>query len=76
MEALMTKEEAIAYRTRWQALNAHEIEELRAMSPAERLRQAAALMASVDAFGWRDQLASGEDEVRARWMRLRRLLHE
>ena len=67
----MTKSELQAYRKRWKIVNDAEREELRGSSPELRLRQFAALMASVDAFGWRSALEEGVDEVRKRWQRLR-----
>lgn len=68
----MAAEEAQAYLQRWQSVNAREGEELRATPPAEKLRQLAALLMSVDAMGWRDALAEGEDVVRERWIKLRK----
>jgi hypothetical protein len=68
----MTREEARAYLARWRLVNAREREELRAAAPEAKLRQLAALMESVDALGWRDVLAQGEDEVRERWGQLRK----
>lgn len=68
----MTKEEALAYKERYEAVNALDIEELRSMSDAEKLSQVAALMASVDQMGWREALAAEEEEVRELWVRLKR----
>jgi hypothetical protein len=68
----MTKEEALAYKEGYEAVNAREIEELRSMSDAEKLSQLAALMASVDQMGWREALAAEEEEVRELWIRLKR----
>jgi hypothetical protein len=67
----LTKAEACAYRKRWQKVNARQVEELRNTSIELKFRQLAALMASVDAFGWRQALAEGEGEVRERWKLLR-----
>jgi hypothetical protein len=67
----MTKAQARAYQKRWQKVNALERAELRSTSLEVKFRQLAALMASVDAFGWRQALAEGEGEVRERWKRLR-----
>jgi len=64
--------EAQAYLQRWQRVNAREREELRAADPAVKLRQLESLLTSVDAMGWRDALAEGEDEVRERWIKLRK----
>lgn len=70
----LTPEEARAFAARWNVVNQAEREELRATSVATKLRQLAALMASVGELGWDAALAAEEDTVRARWMRLR-LLH-
>ena len=68
----MTKEEAIAYKEGYEAVNALDIEELRSMSDAEKLSQVASLMASVDQMGWREALAAEEEDVRELWVRLKR----
>jgi hypothetical protein len=67
----MTREEARAYVARWKLVNQAEIEELRATPTVVKLRQLAALMASVDELGLREALSEGEAEVRERWRRLR-----
>lgn len=67
-----TKEEVQAWKARWEAVNAFEREELRRTPVAVKVRQLAALMASVHQFGWEGALAAGEEEVRQRWQRLRR----
>ena len=72
MKGRMTREEGRAFRRRWRAVNAAELEELRATSMEENLRQLAALMASVKALGWTESLEAEEVEVRERWNRLRR----
>ncbi len=69
----MTREEALAYKEGYEAVNALEIEELRSMSDAEKLSQVAALMASVEQMGWLETLASEEEEVRELWVRLKRV---
>ena len=60
-----------AYRRRWRRVAEREQETLAAASVEERLAQVAALMASVDAMGWRDAL-DDDGPVWARWQRLRR----
>jgi hypothetical protein len=67
----MTKAEAQAYRDRWKRVNEHEQEELRQAPPALRLRQFNTLLGWAHQLGWAQALAEGEEEVRARWMRLR-----
>lgn len=71
----LTKTEARAYVKRWRRVNDAEILELRATSPEVKFRQLAAMMASVDAMGWREALSEGDQEVRERWRRLR-MRHE
>ncbi|HXG65194.1 MAG TPA: hypothetical protein VNO70_08800 [Blastocatellia bacterium] len=68
----MTREEALAFIARYRAINAYEIEELRATSLALKLEQTAALMASVQQMGWKQKLDEEEAEVRERWLRLKR----
>lgn len=74
MKSRLTKTEAQAFKTRWEAVNAAEREELRTTPIARKFQQLAALMASVSQFGWADKLAEEETEVRDRWNRLRRIL--
>jgi len=71
----LTRKDARAFRARWEMVNAAERAELR-MTPLDRkLRQLAALMASVQPLGWTEALAAEEDEVRRRWNRLRAVLN-
>ncbi len=72
MKKHLTKAEARAFRTRWETVNAAERTELRATPLEHKLRQLAALMASVEPLGWTKALAAEEAEVRDRWNRLRR----
>jgi uncharacterized protein YabN with tetrapyrrole methylase and pyrophosphatase domain len=72
MKCRITREEARAFRRRWEAINAAEREELRAMSMEDKLRQLAALMASRELFSWTDEMRNEEAEVRERWDRLRK----
>ena len=72
MKPIITKAEGRAYLARWKLVNEAEIEELRSTPPEEKLRQLAALMASVEALGWSEPLQAGEAEVRERWRRLRK----
>ena len=53
----MTRDELLAFKQRWRLVEGREIEELRAATPEHKLRQVAALMASVDVMGWREKLA-------------------
>ena len=70
----MTKEEALAYRSRYEAINNLEIEELRSMSLESKLAQLAWLMASAKETGWDRELADEVVEVRQRWLRLKESL--
>lgn len=72
MKTRMTKAEAQAFQKRWDAVNRAEREELRNTSVSDKLHQLAALMASIDQFGWREALEEEEIEVRDRWNRLRK----
>jgi len=68
----LTPTEAKAWKNRWKLVNAHEVKELRNTPLGRKLQQIAALMASVDCFGWRQALAEGVHEVRNRWIQLKR----
>ena len=72
MTKRMTRGQAKAYQARWTMVNDFEREELQKVPLRVKFRQLAALMASVDRFGWREALGEGEAEVRERWQRLRR----
>jgi len=68
---LITREEGRAFARRWRLANAEERRLLRETSMEQKLRQLAALMASVDQMGWDADL--GEDRAaRERWALLRR----
>ena len=69
----MTRDELLAYKRRWQLVEAREIAELRAATPEHKLLQVSALMASLDAMGWRDGLGD-EPPVWKTWQRLRERL--
>jgi hypothetical protein len=64
----MDADDLRAYRARYEAVRVRD-QETRGTA-AERLAQVAALMASVDAMGWREALADDE-VIWARWQRLR-----
>jgi hypothetical protein len=67
----LTRAEAREFRARWELVNAVEQAELRSTPLDQKLRQLAALMASAEAMGWTEVLASEDAEVRDRWNRLR-----
>lgn len=68
----MTKAQGRAFRRRWKAVNAAEIEELRSTPAAQKFRQLAALMVSAKELGWSEELAAEEAQVRELWNRLRK----
>jgi hypothetical protein len=72
----MTKEEALAFKTRWQAVNERIWEETRQRSLEEKLRVLVSLYHSARSFGWSRKMSLGEDEVRARWQLLREKWNE
>ena len=72
MKTHLTKADAAAFKARWTVVNRAERKELRVTSVSRKLRQLAALMASVDKLGWTKLLAHEESEVRIRWNRLRK----
>lgn len=75
MKRTLSRQEAHAFRARWELVNAAEQAELRATPLSHKLQQLAALMASVPSLGWSDALGQEEIEVRARWNRLRAIAH-
>lgn len=56
---------------RWALVGQRLREESRTASTEKKLMQLAALMDSVDDFGWRQELALEDDRVRDLWLRLR-----
>jgi putative transcriptional regulator len=68
----LTREEAQAYKRRWNIVNAAEREELASLPMAHKFRQVAALLASAGTLGWTEDRAAGENLVRERWSRLRK----
>lgn len=67
----ITKEEAKAFKTRWERTNEAERQELRGTSPIQKLNQLATLMDWVKDFGWNEVLKAEETEVRNRWIKLK-----
>ena len=67
----MTQAEGEAFKTRWAMVGKAERDELRATSMDKKLRQLAALMASVATFGWDESLAAEKVLAREQWQRLR-----
>jgi len=71
MAPRLTKAEASAFRERWRLVNARE-EELRSTSIEVRWQQFNTLLNWAHEFGWVDPQRDGEEEVRQRWIRLRK----
>ncbi len=70
----MNRDDLLAYKRRWQLVEEREIEELRAATPEHKMRQLAALMASVDAMGWRKSLEEDDLRIWKTWQKLRERL--
>jgi len=71
MTRKMTKEEALAWKERWEAVNRYEIEELRRTPPKVRYLQFLSLMQMAFEFEWTESMEQGVEDVRNRWQRLR-----
>jgi hypothetical protein len=69
---LISREDARAFKKRWEAINAAEREELRSTPIDLKLRQLAAMMTMARQLGWTQALAAEEDTARSQWCRLRR----
>ena len=72
MKAKTKKEEYQDYLKRWQRINAYEREELRATLPETRLRQFFSLLEMARSMNWQTSTVAENEEVRARWNRLRK----
>lgn len=66
------RQQAKAWKKRWRLVDARLAEELRQPSIDTKFERLAVLMASVDEFGWREQLAGEVERVRAMWSNLRK----
>ncbi len=71
----LTKAQAMAFRKRWDMVNAFQMSEVRALSANEKLGQLATLMALAKELGWIGALEKEAGEVRARWNKLRKAYH-
>jgi hypothetical protein len=67
----LSKAQALSFLARWRASTAAEREELRSLSPAEKLERLAALMAFGTQLGWKHHPGHAEAEVQRRWNELR-----
>jgi len=59
------------YLARWKRINAFQAEELKRLTPADRLRQILALRALALKMGWETSTPAEVEDVRSRWRRLR-----
>ena len=59
------------YVVRWKRVNAFQAEELKRLTPADRLRQFLTLRAMAIKMGWETSTPGEVEEVRSRWRRLR-----
>lgn len=73
MKTRITKEEAEAFKMRWEAVNAFQLEELRRTPPHLKVLQLSTLMTWVKDFKWEKALKMDESVVRKRWERLKRI---
>ncbi len=69
------KSDAVAFRRRWEMVNAFEEEELRALSVDEKLAQLAMLMRLARELDWTETLEREASKVRNRWNKLRKAYH-
>ena len=68
----MNKAAVQAWKQRWEIVNQFEIEELRRTPPEIKYQQFLTLLAWAKEYEWTEELAKGEAEVRARWVRLKK----
>ncbi len=71
----ITRSDAIAFRKRWEMVNAFEKKELRALPANEKLRQLAMLMALAKELDWTEALEKEASKIRNRWNKLRKAFH-
>jgi hypothetical protein len=69
----ITPEEARAFKERWRLVNEADRAELQRLTPDDRIRQLAILMASVRSMGWAEKLEAESAASCENWQRLRRL---
>jgi hypothetical protein len=68
----LTKEQAIAFRQRWQQVEEAERRELQNATVELRFRQLVSMFDSARALGWATTDEAEIEQVRARWAKLRR----
>jgi hypothetical protein len=69
----MTLEEARAFKERWRLVNEADRAELQRLTPDDRIRQLAILMAMARSMGWAEKLEAESAASGENWQRLRRL---
>ncbi len=69
------RSDAVAFRRRWEMVNAFEEQELRALSVDEKLAQLAMLMRLARELDWTEALEREASKVRNRWNKLRKAYH-
>ncbi len=68
-----SKEELRAWKARWKMVNDFELEELRRTPMSEKSRALAVLMNTAHQLGWQPSTEAEIEEVRNRWIRLKRI---
>jgi hypothetical protein len=71
----MTKEEALQFKERWRLVNEFINEESRLTTLAGKLQQFLTLFDLARELGWETGLRADDDEVRARWRRLKEVYY-
>jgi hypothetical protein len=71
----IAKADAVAFRKRWEMVNAIQEEELRGLSADEKLAQLSMLMTLAKELDWTESLEIEASEVRNRWNKLRKAYH-
>lgn len=67
----MDRDEVRAWMARWEIVNQHTIEEVRALTPEQKFRQLETLVASASLFPPAADEEEEDQRVRDLWMRLR-----
>lgn len=67
----MTREEAIRFKEGWAAVNQIVIQEERAKSFEQRLKELGMLFRTGRLLGWHQRPSNDQEVVRARWQKLR-----
>lgn len=72
----LSAEEARAYIERYEIVREYEIEELRAMSAEQKIRQLEVLYRAIDELGWHERLKAEarKEEVWATWAKIREVM--